>query len=214
MYDVPAAEGPIAVVGTSGAGKSALVTFLGEALGWRPVIEDATSNPYLVPYYRDRSRWCFHNEVWFLTKRLLQYQTALASGRDFLQERSFQEDRDVHAAYAHDTGVLSDADWATYCQLFEALTIGVPRPRLTLYVYATESTLRRRLSMRGEYGDSEYPIQFASGHSPYYERLIGEAVESVLRLDSDRLDWVSSGDDKRAVARQVGAALDNLHRAE
>ena len=60
----------IAVAGNIGAGKSSLTRLLGQHFGWKPYFESVDDNPYLADFYGDMTRWSFHLQIYFLSKRL------------------------------------------------------------------------------------------------------------------------------------------------
>ena len=60
----------VAVAGNIGVGKSTLVEMLCVRLGWEPFYESVSDNPYLADFYRDMSRYAFHSQIFFLSRRL------------------------------------------------------------------------------------------------------------------------------------------------
>ena len=60
----------ITIAGNIGVGKSTLVDLLARRTGWEPVYEAVAENPYLADFYADMTRWSFHSQVFFLSRRL------------------------------------------------------------------------------------------------------------------------------------------------
>ena len=64
----------IAVAGNIGAGKSSLTRLLGQHFGWKPYFESVDDNPYLADFYGDMTRWSFHLQIYFLSKRFKHHK--------------------------------------------------------------------------------------------------------------------------------------------
>ena len=63
----------VAIAGNIGVGKSTLTTLMTQKLGWDPFFEAVEENPYLADFYKDMSRWSFHSQAFFLSRRLQQH---------------------------------------------------------------------------------------------------------------------------------------------
>jgi deoxyadenosine/deoxycytidine kinase len=78
----------ITVAGNIGVGKSTLVGILAEEFDWQPYYELVADHPYLEDYYRDRERWGFHSQIWFLTQRYQQHLEIADTPISVCQDRS------------------------------------------------------------------------------------------------------------------------------
>jgi len=85
----------ITVAGNIGVGKSTLVGILAEEFDWQPYYELVADHPYLEDYYRDRERWGFHSQIWFLTQRYQQHLEIADTPISVCQDRSIYEDYEV-----------------------------------------------------------------------------------------------------------------------
>ena len=77
-------KGPafVAVEGPIGVGKSTLSHILAERFGSRLLLEPGEENPFLPDFYRDRPRFAFQTQLFFLLSRYQQQA-------DILQEDLF-----------------------------------------------------------------------------------------------------------------------------
>ncbi len=101
----------VTIAGNIGVGKSTLVSLLSSKLGWEPVMEAVTENPYLADFYADMNRWSFHSQVFFLVRRLQQHHDLLQRPSPILQDRSVYEDAEIFARNLYHQGHLSGRDW-------------------------------------------------------------------------------------------------------
>src|SRR6476661_2665339 len=97
----------VAVAGNIGVGKSSLVRLLSERLGWEPFFEAVSENPYLEDFYGDMSRWSFHSQVFFLSRRLQHHAALVGRPGPVLQDRTVYEDAEIFARNLYNQGHMS-----------------------------------------------------------------------------------------------------------
>lgn len=181
----------VTIAGNIGVGKSTLVSLLADKLGWEPVMEAVTENPYLPDFYEDMNRWSFHSQVFFLVRRLQQHHALLQQTGSVLQDRSVYEDAEIFARNLFHQGHLSQRDWFAYFELYRTLTQLLKPPDLVIYLRASMPTLRRRIAGRGR----EYERNIADNYLEDLNRLYDEwaagfTLSPVLIVDTDNLDYV------------------------
>lgn len=199
----------ITIAGNIGVGKSTLVSLLARQLGWEPVYEAVAENPYLADFYGDMNRWSFHSQVFFLVRRLQQHHELLQQPGSQLQDRSVYEDAEIFARNLYRQGYLSERDWHTYFELYQTMTHMLRPPDLVIYLRASVSTLRRRISSRGR----EFERGIADGYLQDLNRLYDEWAASftlspVLTVDTDNLDYVQHEDHLEQIWERIS---DRLH---
>ena len=64
----------IVIEGAIGAGKTALAHLLADRFGTSLLLEQAEENPFLSDFYKDRKRYSFQTQVYFLLSRFKQQQ--------------------------------------------------------------------------------------------------------------------------------------------
>ncbi len=194
----------IAIAGNIGVGKSTLTTLLAAKLGWEPVLEAVTENPYLADFYGDMPRWAFQSQVFFLARRLKQHHLALQRSGSVIQDRSVYEDAEVFACNLYRQGHMSARDWQTYTDLYNTLTLLLKPPSLIVYLKASVPTLLRRIAQRGrEYErgiSSEYLAQLNALYDAWAERF---ALCPLLAVDTDNLDYVQHDKHLDQIAQRV-----------
>lgn len=198
----------VVVAGNIGVGKSTLVQFLHERLGWEPFFEAVVENPYLAEFYADMPRWAFHSQVYFLTRRLRSHHELLMRPGTVVQDRCVYEDAEIFAKNLFKRGGMSERDYNTYRELYEVLTLLLPRPDLTVYLEASVPTLLQRIARRGR----EYEKKIDPGYLSELNQLYGEWIGNfrlspVLVVPADRLDFVSDDRDLELILEKIQQKL-------
>ncbi|HEY3291255.1 MAG TPA: deoxynucleoside kinase, partial [Anaerolineae bacterium] len=200
----------VAVAGNIGAGKSSLAGLLAHKLGWEAFFEPVEENPYLADFYTDMPRWGFHSQVFFLARRLRQYRSNAATHGlldrpgSVIQDRSVYEDAEVFACNLYRQGHMSDRDWASYHDLYEAVVTLLPPPNLIVYLQASVSTLVRRINQRGRMLEQTISPSYLAQLNDLYEQWIaGFNLCPVLTIATDDLDFTREPAHLDLIARRI-----------
>ncbi len=194
----------IAVAGNIGVGKSTLVRMMQERLGWEPFYEAVVDNPYLADFYADMSRYAFHSQIFFLTRRLHAHRELLDAPGIVVQDRSVYEDAEVFARNLYRQGAMGERDYRTYEELYHVLTEFLPPPDLIVYLRASVDTLVRRIALRGRDYEKSISREYLTQLNELYEEWITSFKHApVLCVPADRLDYVQYEADLELVLRKV-----------
>lgn len=194
----------IAIAGNIGVGKSTLVQMMNERLGWEPFYEAVVDNPYLADFYNDMSRYAFHSQIFFLTRRLHAHRELLDRPGTVVQDRSVYEDAQVFARNLYRQGNMSERDYRTYDELYRVLTEFLPPPDLIVYLRASVDTLVKRILVRGREYEKNISREYLERLNDLYEEWITNFKRApVLSVPADRLDYVQSDADLELVLRKV-----------
>ena len=181
----------IAVAGNIGVGKSTLTALLRDRLGWEPFYEAVADNPYLSDFYHDMRQWSFHSQVFFLSRRLRHHRELLNRPGTVVQDRTVYEDAEIFAENLYRQGNMSERDYRTYRDLYEAMMLYLPPPDLVVYLRASVSTLLQRIRMRGRDFEQDVSSEYLEQLSKLYEEWIERFTQCpVLMVPSDNLDFV------------------------
>jgi deoxyadenosine/deoxycytidine kinase len=184
----------VAIAGNIGVGKSTLTGLLGQRLGWEPFYEAVADNPYLADFYADMTRYAFHSQMFFLSRRLRHHRRLLDFPGSVVQDRSVYEDAEIFARLLYEQGHIEERDYRTYRELYEVLVLFLPPPDLVVYLRASVPTLLKRISSRGR--------EFERGITPEYLEQLNAFYASwmeafslcpVLTVPTDDLDFVHNG---------------------
>jgi deoxyadenosine/deoxycytidine kinase len=194
----------IAVAGNIGVGKSTLTALLTEGLGWEPFYEAVDDNPYLADFYKDMRLWSFHSQVFFLSRRLRHHRQLLDRPGTVVQDRTVYEDAEIFAENLYRKGNMSERDYHTYRELYEAMSLFLPPPDLIVYLRASVPTLQRRIRMRGRDYEQEVPADYLEQLNQLYEEWIdGFSLCPVLTVPSDNLDFVKYNSHMELIAAKI-----------
>lgn len=190
----------IAVSGLIGAGKSTLVSHLDGAKFYEPIDD----NPYLTDYYKDPVRWCFPMQVHLLHARYRMikhaYYTQLNDGGDAILDRSIYEDYSF-AALGHESGYMSDQEFATYCTAHEDYcSTGIPFPDLILHLDAPVTTLLEHIQKRDRSCEANLMADYLVKLRAQYEQLL---VQLEKKVPVYYIDATQSADKVLADAQHI-----------
>jgi len=159
----------IAVEGPIGVGKTTLTKMLADHYGGRMVFENPEENPFLKEFYKDRDRYAFQVQMFFLLSRFKQQQEFFSGellASHVISDYFFGKDR-IFA-----TLTLSPDELTLYDHVASMLEKSIPLPDLIIYLTASPSTLMHRIKTRGrgyeKYLDIDYLASLSECYSKYF----------------------------------------------
>lgn len=189
--------GYIAVEGPIGVGKTTLSEMLARRFNGRHVMELAEDNPFLPDFYKNRSRYAFHTQIFFLMSRFRQqeeFTTYDLFSESVVSDYLFAKDR-IFARIN-----LSDRELALYDRVATVLENNITWPDLVIYLTASIDVLMDRIRRRNrsfEKGfDKAYLEQLCESYSNYffyYNRtplLVVKTDNFDFRLDDAKFDYL------------------------
>ena len=200
----------IGIAGNIGSGKTTLTRMLSGHYGWTPKYEAVTYNPYIEDYYSDIKRWSFNMEVYFLTQRFKDVLAIAKSEDTIIQDRTILEGVYIFTANNRDMGNISERDFATYMDLFEAMMSIVKLPDLLIYLKSSIPHLVGQIQKRGREYEKGISIEYLTGLNERYEKWIEEYKGEVLTIDADNLDFEKRPEDFSAITDMIDARLYGL----
>jgi deoxyadenosine/deoxycytidine kinase len=195
----------IAIEGPIGVGKTTLVERLSERLNGRVVLEIVEENPFLADFYRDRDRYAFQTQLFFLMSRFKQQQ-------ELLQADLFQPNiiADYHLIkdriFAQLT--LRDHEMALYERVYRSLESQVLRPDVLIYLHAPLPVLLERIKRRGRAFERDFDAEYLSGLCRSYQLFFAHySATPLLELDNSSLNYADDTPEAKKVMDHIFAEL-------
>jgi deoxyadenosine/deoxycytidine kinase len=188
-------EGPI------GVGKTSLVTLLAEQLNGTPILEESENNPFLVRFYRDRRRWAFQTQMFFLLSRYRQ-QEEMAQHELFsnvtITDVFLPKDR-IYASLN-----LTPDELVLYDQVYGLLRSRLPKPDLVIYLHAETDALMRRVKQRGREYEQDMTWEYLDELSRAYNEFFFSYTDTpLLVIQTTDIDFVNNAGDLSDLIRQI-----------
>jgi len=185
----------LGIAGNIGVGKTTLTEKLSQDLEFSAIYESVIDNPYLSDFYTNMSRWSFNLQIYFLYTRFEAQVKLFKSNNNFIQDRTIYEDKEIFAANLLELGHMSDRDFKTYCELFNAMLKFIKKPDLIIYLQANTDTLMSRIKNRKRDYESDISSEYIHSLNIYYDRWINKLPkQDVLIIKTDDFDIFNDTD--------------------
>ena len=185
-------KGHIAIEGPIGVGKTTLAELLARKLDARLILENPESNPFLPDFYKNRKRFAFQTQIFFLMSRYAQQQ-------HFAHDDLFSQCTLSDYIFAKDNLFarlnLSGDELILYEKVLSNLEKNVAIPDMVIYLTATVDTLIRRIRRRQrsfEKGfDKSYLNDLCEMYSDFFFNYNGAPL---LVVKTDNVDFSADGE--------------------
>ncbi|MCC6637127.1 MAG: deoxynucleoside kinase [Ignavibacteriaceae bacterium] len=191
----------IAVEGVIGAGKTSLVRKLQVRLNATMILENHDENPFLAKFYKNRKRYAFQTQMFFLISRYKQLE-------DLNQESIFSEfsvadyifEKDLLFAYLN----LDKEELRLYNEIFPKLAQNLRKPDLVIYLRADVERLLANIRKRHRSYEIDIDEQYISDlYDMYNEYFLRYNQTPLLIVNSTEIDFVNNEDDFEELYEQI-----------
>ncbi len=180
----------IAVEGVIGVGKTTFATMVAERLNAELLNEEVFENPFLVDFYKNRKRYAFSCQLYFLISRFQQQQQLMM--RDLFAQRIVSD-----YLFAKDSMFasvnLSERELALYNKVAPVLSRDIPKPDLAIYLQASTPVLLERVKKRNHSFertvDADYLEMLNNAYDYYFFHY---SDTPLLVVKTDEIDFVNN----------------------
>lgn len=191
----------IVIEGPIGVGKTSLAELLAEQLKARKHLEMAENNPFLHDFYRDRRRYAFQVQLYFLLHRYRQQQELLQFDlfkQTVISDYLFAKDKIF--AYIN----LDENELALYEKIHPLLEMRVPLPDLVIYLQASTEVLLHRIDLRGRpYERNIDPLYLDEVNQAYNHFFFHYTANPLLVINTNEIDFVKRKEDLEDLIKQI-----------
>jgi deoxyadenosine/deoxycytidine kinase len=126
-----------------------------------------------------------------------------------VQDRPIYEDAEIFAKTLDRQRFIDARDYKVYRQLYGSITKALRPPDLMIQLSCPVRTLRKRIRLRGRAMEQEIPVAYLRRLNRLYEDWFRRYdLSPVLRLETDRLDWLTDLVDRVDLFRRIERYLD------
>lgn len=179
----------LAVEGVIGVGKTSFARMLAERLDAEMMAEEVFENPFLVDFYKNRKRYAFQCQLYFLLSRFQQQQQLMV--RDLFAQRIVAD-----YIFAKDSIFasvnLSERELILYEKIAPILARDVPRPDLVIYLQASTDVLLQRIRKRNYSFEKPIDRDYVEALNRAYDYYFFDYSETpLLVVKTDHIDFVN-----------------------
>ncbi|MEE4310703.1 MAG: deoxynucleoside kinase [candidate division KSB1 bacterium] len=195
----------ITIDGVIGAGKTTLTKMLTERYNARILLEIVEENPFLADFYRDRKRYAFQTQLFFLLSRYRQqqqivqqdlFQGSLVSDYLFAKDKIF--------AYLN----LEDRELALYEKIIVLLERDIVKPDLVVYLKSSPDRLMENIRKRGRDFERDMSESYIKALNDAYNHFFNRYTETdLLTINATEIDFVNVSGDFESIVDKIEAVL-------
>jgi deoxyguanosine kinase len=191
----------IAIEGAIGAGKTSLAKIMAEKMEARLILEETEENPFLSDFYKDKERYAFQTQIFFLLSRYRQQQDLFATDlfqKKVVSDYFFDKDR-IFASVT-----LSQKEFYLYERLLSILEKDVPKPDLVIYLQANPEVLLKRIRERERPYEKNINLEYIQTLNEAYNYYFFHYSKTpLLVVNTDRIDFVHNKADLDDLLEQL-----------
>ncbi|MBL7820825.1 MAG: deoxynucleoside kinase [Saprospiraceae bacterium] len=181
----------ICIEGNIGAGKTTLCQLVNLDFPCKIILEQFTDNPFLEYFYKDPKRYALTVELFFLTERQKQIQQD-ASNLDLFND-FIVSDYTILKSLLFARANLEPDEYKLFFKIYQALTQGLPKPDLIVYIHREIKHVQDNISKRGRLFENEITdIYLNKIQESYFDFFKNQTVIPVVILDISNQDFTQN----------------------
>jgi len=178
----------IAIEGVIGAGKTSLASKLGEKLDAMLMLEQAEDNPFLADFYKDRRRYAFQTQLFFLLSRFKQQEEFPHPDlfhRRIVADYIFQKDK-IFASIN-----LDEREFLLYEKVVSLMEPRLVKPDIVVYLQSSPARLMKNIRIRSRVYEKEMTEEYIEELNEAYNRFFfAFTATPLLVVNMERIDFL------------------------
>lgn len=192
----------LVVEGVIGVGKTSLVEILANILSAEAVFEQSVENPFLSNFYKDKQKYAFQTQLWFLLSRYRQITEMISQQNLFhkitVSDYMFAKDK----IFAHVN--LDENELSLYNRIASLLERDIIKPDFVVYLQASTEVLLERIELRGRPFEKNMNRDYVETLNQAYNHFFFHYKESpVLIVDTNDIDFVRNSEELDEIVTQI-----------
>ncbi len=191
----------VVIEGLIGVGKTPLARLLAERLEAGLILENLEGNPFLNDFYKDKERFAFQTQMFFLLSRFKQQQELMEYdlfAQRIISDYLFAKDK-IFASV-----VLDEKEFQLYQKVILFLERNIPRPDLVIYLQATPEKLLKKIKERGKEYEKEIELTYLQDLNEAYNRYFFHYNEApLLVINIDNFDFSGNKPDLEDLLEKI-----------
>jgi len=141
----------VSVAGTLGVGKTTFVNFIAKEFGYYKIEENFQDNPFLKSFYKNKKRFAFDSEMFFLVEKVKQIQSIIPmyGKKSVVLDVPIYVDVFSYGGALLQDGSMSKDEWNVYMGTFKQHEAHLLKPDLIVYLDAPVEAIYQRIMERG-----------------------------------------------------------------
>ena len=194
----------ITIEGNISAGKTTLARMLSNEFNARLILEEFAHNPFLPHFYKERKRYAFTTEVYFMLDRLEQLKKNFQSSSTTQNKETTISDYLFRKTLLFAKMNLEEIEYQLFERLFNELYADVYQPELIIYLHASIDRLKKNIKKRGRtYEQNINPHYLEEVESVYLQYFRNNPQLKVLFLHINDMDYVHNPVDYQRVLEWI-----------
>jgi len=183
----------IAIEGTIGVGKTSLAKILSSELNSKLILEKFEENPFLTDFYKEKSRFAFQTQLFFLLSRYrqqIEFQQIDIFTKSIISDYMFMKDR-IFAALN-----LNEKEMQLYDNVAMILEKNIIYPDLIIFLQSDSERLMNNIKLRGRDFESNMDWNYIDALNRIYNEYFFRYDKSpLLIINTNDIDFVNDSND-------------------
>ena len=191
----------IAIEGVIGIGKTTLAQLLSDRLGGQLILEIVEENPFLKNFYRDKNKFSFQTQVFFLMNRYSQQEELRQTDlfrRTIISDYLFEKDRIF--AYLN----LDENELKLYEKLYDYFAKKIIIPDLVIYLQASTEIVMERIRKRGREFEKDMSKEYIDDlNNAYNYFFFHYDTAPLLLVNCNSVDFMENPRDFEELVKEI-----------